>query len=82
MSLLSSDVTIANSIVWGNESSGGGPPIDDAGPIVSSISTSLVQGGFEGVGNFDADPQFINPAGVDGILGNEDDDLRACLKRM
>jgi hypothetical protein len=29
--------------------------------------------------NFDADPQFRDPAGPDGIAGTLDDDLRLCL---
>ena len=41
-----------------------------------TVSASLVQGGYQGFGILDADPEFIDPAGADGIFGTEDDDLR------
>lgn len=63
---------VHNSIIWNN---GAIALIPENAPGTLAISTSLIEGGFEGVGNFDADPQFINPAGLDGIVGTEDDNL-------
>ncbi len=50
----SSDVWLANSIVWGN-----GPS-----PIAGDVSASYcaIEGGHAGVGNIDADPAFADPA--------------------
>jgi hypothetical protein len=48
------NLTIANSIVWGNTA-------PDSPQFVSgtpSITSSIVQGGYAGAGNRDADPQF------------------------
>ena len=58
---------LVNSIVWGN--SGGSFSGRDA-PIVSY---SDVEGGFSGVGNIDADPLFVDPAGADGDPATLDD---------
>jgi hypothetical protein len=46
---------MANSIWWGNE----------AGELYpgSTVTFSNIQGGYPGVGNIDADPLFVNPAG-------------------
>ncbi len=71
-----SDISVVNSIVWDNSSLGGGPVIVDELGTLMAVSTSLVQDGYVGVGNFDANPLFFNAAGVDGVLGTEDDDLR------
>lgn len=70
---------LKNSIVWGNNS------LDDLGqpkPQINSsatVSNSIIQGGFVGAGNIDADPLFVNasnPAGADNIFGTADDGLR------
>lgn len=50
-------VTITNSIVWSNSSG-----LQD----VSGTTYSVVQGGAAGVGNVDADPRFVDPAGESG----------------
>jgi hypothetical protein len=51
-----STVVFTNCIVWGNNSS----QIESAG-IDPSVNYSIVQGGFTGVGNIDADPLFASP---------------------
>lgn len=70
---------LKNSIVWGNTS------LDDLGqprPQINNsatVSTSIIQGGYGGIGNIDADPLFVNasnPAGADNVLGTMDDGLR------
>ena len=49
---------IHNCIAWGNEGQSGiGNPIVTPGPVTYSV----VQGGFIGTGNINADPLFINP---------------------
>jgi hypothetical protein len=47
---------VTNSIVWGNSSS---QLINDSGTV--SVTFSIVQGGFGGTGNLDADPMFVAP---------------------
>jgi hypothetical protein len=60
--------SLINCILWANAGSAlGGNP---------TVTYSLVQGGFAGSGNVDADPQFVNPAGPDTVVGTADDDLR------
>jgi predicted outer membrane repeat protein len=60
--------TVVNCVLWANAGSalGGGP----------TVTYSLVEGGFAGTGNVDADPQFVDPAGADTMIGTDDDDLR------
>ena len=66
-----SELTIANSILWD-----GGNEILNQGKSLVTITRSDVQGGSSGVGNLNADPLFVLPAGVDGVAGTEDDNLR------
>src|SRR5262249_39708689 len=68
---VSSTLTAVNSILWGNSPG-------DVGQFDSSVAITFsdVAGGFEGVGNIDANPLFVNAAGPDGIVGTPDDDLR------
>jgi len=40
------------------------------------ITSSLVQGGWPGEGNIDADPLFVDPDGADDVTGTLDDDFR------
>jgi hypothetical protein len=63
---------IDNSIIWGNGSS----EVAVGADATLSVSTSIVEGGFDGDGNIDADPQFVDPAGPDGVIGTADDDLQ------
>jgi len=57
--ILGWDVTVANSIVWG----------ETGGELVyqnsATISYSIVEGGYAGVGNIDADPMFVDQANFD-----------------
>jgi hypothetical protein len=66
---------VYNSIFWGNT---GGAQIVNTGssPSSTTIRHSIVQGGYSGEGNLNADPLFYDPNGPDGIWGNEDDDFR------
>lgn len=83
-------VTMANCIVWDHKGSTG-VQIALAGTgdnyAELAVSYSDVLGGVNGVsragpvtvtwglGNFDADPRFQNPAGLDNVVGTVDDDL-------
>jgi hypothetical protein len=64
--------TLANCIVWDEDS---GQNLI-AGPGTTTVTYSNVRGGAPGTGNLDADPQFVNAKGADGIAGTPDDDLR------
>ena len=52
---------ITNSIVWGNE----GGQIDDQESGVITVRYSDVEGGYEGTGNIDQDPLFVDPSAAD-----------------
>ncbi|HEX2973856.1 MAG TPA: Calx-beta domain-containing protein, partial [Tepidisphaeraceae bacterium] len=68
--------TLVNCILWGNTRKGlaGGRQSQLAG--FADITHSLIQGGWEGTGNLDADPQFLRPPdpGPDGKWATADDD--------
>lgn len=55
--------TVANSIIWGNEPLASAPVSAFSG--TPTISYSLVQGGYAGTGNVDADPLFVDLAAGD-----------------
>lgn len=61
---------VRNSIVWGNANNGiFTATVDNSTPI--EVSHSIVQGGYSGTGNIDANPLFLLPAPVGlGQLGN------------
>jgi len=61
-----------NCVLWDN----GPTEIYVDGDSTATVRYSCVQGGFEGEGNIDADPLFVDPDGPDDIFGTEDDDLR------
>jgi hypothetical protein len=50
--------TLKNCILWGND----GAPI---GPIASDVTYSVIEGGYDGVGNIDADPLFVDAGAGD-----------------
>jgi hypothetical protein len=60
-------LTMANSILWGN-SAMFGPQVYVFGGSVA-ITYSDVEGDYAGVGNIDAEPQFVSPGGGDYHLG-------------
>ncbi len=85
MALGSTDVaaTVANCVLWGN--SGGDGNLQTSQIHLTGANTWLdinysdVQGwtgNLGGVGNFGANPLFIDADGEDDIVGTEDDDLR------
>ena len=65
------NVRVLNSIFWANSS--GQIYISNT---TSSVTYSLVQGGYSGAGNINIDPLFIDPDGADNEAGTLDDDLR------
>ncbi|MBS1760119.1 MAG: right-handed parallel beta-helix repeat-containing protein [Bacteroidetes bacterium] len=73
-----SNFKINNSIVWGNNA--GSAYTNLYG--IFTINNSLIEGGYTGTGNIDANPNFVNsvnPMGTDGIFGTNDDGLRLSL---
>ena len=66
-----STLTVANCILWD-----GGSEIRNVGPSTVIVTCTDIQGGWAGRGNLNADPLFVLPAGADGIIGTEDDNLR------
>jgi hypothetical protein len=52
--------TVRNSIIWGNNGSGGNIGGSGAGSVV--VTDSTVEGGWVGSGNITTDPQFVNPS--------------------
>lgn len=71
----STGFVISNSIFRENDPDA----IDGNPPVEPEVSYSNIEGWTTCptcVGNIDADPEFIDPDGLDDILGTEDDDLR------
>jgi predicted outer membrane repeat protein len=66
-----SELTVANSILWD-----GGNEISSQGKSLVTVGHTDIQGGWPGTGNLNANPLFVMPAGLDGIAGTEDDNLR------
>ena len=72
-----STATVTNSILWDNAPD----QIDDPN---AAVSFSCIKGGFTGEGNIGSDPilddpMFLDPAGMNGVVGDLDDDLRLAL---
>jgi len=83
-----SNPAVTNCILWGNiryiTGVVGNPLMDSSAQISGDavVDYSIVQGGWAGpdvTGVLNADPLFVDPAGPDGIFGNEDDNLRLRL---
>ena len=72
---LGNSPTLTNSILWDNTATDGPEIFDDDGSN-PAVSYSIIQGGWSGEGNLDADPLFVRPpsAGDDGTWGTDDDD--------
>ena len=59
---------ITNSIIWGNHAL--------SSPQIRwhpTVQYSIIEGGFQGVGNLELDPKFVNADGPDDIPGTADD---------
>jgi hypothetical protein len=67
--------TVRNSILWGNYAPEGDAIYLDGSSFIS-VAHSLVDGGWPGAGNLDADPLFEDTDGADNVPGTADDDLR------
>ncbi len=77
------DVTLNSCILWGNSDPGG---VDESAQYYASGTPSIVYsclqgwtGGWGGAGNIGANPLFVDPDGIDDVLGNIDDNLRLQL---
>ncbi len=78
--------TMTNCILWGNSDQGG---MDESaqyvtGPFIPPpLSHTTIQGFsarfFDGPGVNGVDPQFVDPFGLDGVSGTDDDDWRLAL---
>ncbi len=55
------ELDLKNSILWGN----GSASLVVAGSPSSTVEHSLIEGGWPGTGNIDADPLFVDPLGGD-----------------
>ncbi len=65
--------TLTNNIIWGTNSE----IVNNA--LAFTVTYSIVQGGFTGTGNLNADPLFVDAAdadGADNVFGTADDGLR------
>ena len=74
-----SSPVVTNCILWGDSPEEFA--IEPLGTLFPVISFSDVQGGLpseaiDGGGNIDADPLFVDPAGIDNTPGTVDDNLR------
>ena len=83
-----SSPTITNCILWGNIQQGQGQgngihqsdEICACGGRAPTVTYSIVQGGYPGEGNIDADPLFVNAAGGDYYLKAEPPDtISPCI---
>ncbi len=75
------NLTMEGNILWNNTggANAGNPGLVDLGTGTVQVTRNLVQGGFAGEGNIDADPLFADessPIGPDGLWGTDDDGLR------
>ena len=70
----SSSAAVVNCVFWGNTGPDATPIYIGAGSV--NVTYSDVQGGASGTGNVNVDPVFTNAAGVNGVAGDDDDDLR------
>ena len=70
-----SSPTVTNCIFWGNTAAND-PQIRNAGTSSPTVTYCDVEGGYPGATNIDIDPNFVEPNGLDGIAGTEDDNLR------
>ena len=66
--------TVVNGILWGNTAGYQGAQIYNTSGA-ATVTYSIVQGGYTGVGNIDADAAFVDADGADDIAGTLDDDL-------
>jgi len=72
-------VTMANCILWGNidsKDSVESAQIRHGKVIINNCCIQSWSGKVGGIGNFEANPMFLDPNGPDGKIGTADDDLR------
>ena len=80
---------VTNCILWGNTALSGGNEIALEYTSTIDVDHCDIQGGEAAIyddgsgnainwggGNIDVDPEFIDPNGIDGVIGTEDDNLR------
>lgn len=63
-----SNPTIINCILWGNTAENGGDQIYNTPASSADVTYSIVQGGWEGEGNLDKDPLFVDAENGDFTL--------------
>ncbi|MBA4373853.1 MAG: hypothetical protein C0402_13460 [Thermodesulfovibrio sp.] len=64
----SSSSTLINNILWYNDTIDGGPHIFNDGTSQAAVTYSIVEGGYSGAGNIDADP-LLDPSGLQDNSG-------------
>lgn len=75
------NVTMDNSILWGNHAGVGGTEVEQIGFASSPIAMNHCDiegwtGTWGGSGNIGVEPKFVDADGADDTAGTEDDDLR------
>ncbi|MHC4556456.1 MAG: right-handed parallel beta-helix repeat-containing protein [Planctomycetota bacterium] len=70
-----SDSILINCILWGNISSTVAQ-IHNEGASSTTVNYSVVQNGYPGINNINANPMFVDHDGADDCVGTMDDDLR------
>lgn len=60
-------VTLTNGILWGNNATNGAQIYNEGNPPI--VTYSIIEGGYEGTGNLDADPRFVDAENDDVHLG-------------
>ena len=78
------NLTMEGNILWNNTggANAGNPGLVNTSTGTVQVTRNLIQGGFAGEGNIDADPLFVDdssPIGDDGDWGTVDDGLRLQL---
>jgi uncharacterized repeat protein (TIGR01451 family) len=68
-----SSPTLENCVLWGNTASSGGAQIYSVYGAAPVVRNSIVQGGYAGVGNLDADPRFVAPIAASSAPTTEGD---------
>ena len=60
-----SDPPYKNNIIWGNQATGDNYQFYP--DTIKHVAYNIIQGGYSGIGNFDMDPQFVNPSTGAGV---------------
>jgi hypothetical protein len=75
------DTNVTNSIFWANSDNSGTGETAQLNGGSPTVSHCCIEGlsGFAGNGNIGTDPCFMDPPGIDGVIGTTDDNVRLSL---